>query len=55
MEAEFEKHKQFYLKHFGEETNIEEGRGTYSDYIDEIVKAIETNTPIPRFPDDADT
>ena len=44
----FEEHKQFYLEHFGEATDVDERRGTYWDHIDEIVEAISTNTPIPR-------
>jgi|TARA_B110000908_G_scaffold41491_1_gene50455 uncharacterized membrane-anchored protein YitT (DUF2179 family) len=47
-----EEYKQYYLEHFGHETNLDEGRGSYSGYIDEIIEAINTNTPIPRYPDD---
>ena len=47
-----EEYKQSYLEHFGHETNLDEGRGSYSGYIDEIIEAINTNTPIPRYPDD---
>ena len=51
-EKDLKEFKQSYLEHFGHETNLDEGRGSYSSYIDRIVEAIETNTPIPRFPDD---
>ena len=51
-EQVLEEYKQYYLQHFGHETNLDEGRGSYSSYIERIVEAIITNMPIPRFPDD---
>ena len=51
-EKDLKEFKQYYLKHFGHETNLDEGRGSYSSYINRILEAIETNTPIPRYPDD---
>ena len=51
-EQVLEEYKQYYLQRFGHETNLDEGRGSYSSYIERIVEAIITNTPIPRYPDD---
>tara|TARA_R110000744_G_scaffold21215_2_gene55097 strand:- start:589 stop:774 length:186 start_codon:yes stop_codon:yes gene_type:complete len=48
-EKELEEFKQYYFEHFNEITNIDEGRGSYSDYIIEITNAINSNTPIPRY------
>ena len=51
-EKELKKYNQYYFEQFGHEADINESRGSYSDYILKIVDAIITNTPIPRFPDD---
>ena len=49
---DLEEYKADYFEHFGHETNLDKGRGSLGGYIEAIIKAIETNEPIPRFPDD---
>ena len=42
-------YKERYFDHFGVATNIDEGMGSILDFMDEIQKAIETDTPLVNF------
>jgi hypothetical protein len=42
-------YKERYFDHFGVATNIDEGMGSISDFMDDIQNAIETDTPLVNF------
>ena len=42
-------YKERYFDHFGVATNIYEGMGSISDFMDDIQNAIETDTPLVNF------
>ena len=42
-------YKERYFDHFGVATNIDEGMGSISDFMGDIQKAIETDTPLVNF------
>ena len=42
-------YKERYFDHFGITTNIDEGMGSISNFMDDIQNAIETDTPLVNF------